>query len=290
MTDKEISLQVGAFYRELPFNMFGDPHKAASSISDRNLVEIGYPDLHKLLKGTHVKSLLEVGCGLGWFAMTAALHYDLDVVAIDFNPTALKGARQVNSIIGSAVDFREMDLFNLNELERHFSVVVSLGVLHHTAAPARGVELMTACMTPEDSARLYLGLYHRFARRPFLRYFERLKHEGKTEEELFTAYAALQSHVRDKQRLLSWFRDQVLHPYESQHTLREVATWLDGQGLEVESTSVNKFRKIPDRELLFDLEQNLEQESEEALVRENRYIPGFFTVCSKHKVEGRLEG
>jgi hypothetical protein len=49
----------------------------------------------------------------------------------------------------------------------------------------------------------------------------------------------------------SWFRDQVMHPHETQHTLREISEWLTGAGLTLQSTSINAFAPIGDVALLF---------------------------------------
>ncbi|MBA3657699.1 MAG: hypothetical protein H0W69_10150, partial [Gemmatimonadaceae bacterium] len=80
----------------------------------------------------------------------------------------------------------------------------------------------------------------------------------------------------DEEHLRSWFRDQVLHPHESQHTLKEMAQLISEEGATVVSTSINRFQPIEDMNELFILEQEMERAGEEAL-RKKRYFPGFFT-------------
>ena len=52
--------------------------------------------------------------------------------------------------------------------------------------------------------------------------------------------------VKDEVMLRSWFRDQVLHPHETQHTVEEVLPWIKAAGLEPRTTSVNEFRPVTD--------------------------------------------
>ena len=94
-------------------------------------------------------------------------------------------------------------------------------------------------------------------------------------------YAKLDGvHAGDKTMLKSWFRDQVLHPHETQHTLREVCGWLAEHGLSLSSTSINRFEPIENVDSLFALEQTFGERSRQANLTEGRYYPGFFTVLA----------
>jgi hypothetical protein len=104
------------------------------------------------------------------------------------------------------------------------------------------------------------------------------------EEAAFRRYAALDSSRRgDEMHRRSWFRDQVLHPHESTHTLAEVAGWLDAAGFAMERTSINGFQPFERIETLFDAEQEYEEVSRRANFIEGRYFPGFFTVLARRR-------
>ncbi len=59
----------------------------------------------------------------------------------------------------------------------------------------------------------------------------------------------------------SWFRDQVLHPHETQHTLKEVCEWLKEIGFKLKTTSIGKYDKNDSNSLekLYDKETKLHE-------------------------------
>ena len=106
------------------------------------------------------------------------------------------------------------------------------------------------------------------------------------EEASFQRYCELSTiHAKDATLARSWFRDQVLHPHESQHTLQEVDGWFQQLGLELASTSINHFAPIKNKRKLFKQELEYEARSRKALFDENRYFPGFFTTLARKKNE-----
>ena len=54
-------------------------------------------------------------------------------------------------------------------------------------------------------------------------YFKALKEENSDEDFLFKKYRELDGRHADETQAKSWVMDQVLHPYETQHTLEEIA-------------------------------------------------------------------
>jgi len=59
--------------------------------------------------------------------------------------------------------------------------------------------------------------------------------------------------------LRSWFRDQVLHPHETQHTVEEVLPWIKAAGLEPRTTSVNEFRPVTDWNAIYETERTFRE-------------------------------
>lgn len=289
----DIHDRVLKFYADLPFNAYSTPEGATQHITSHNQIAYIYADLDKILSaGSHpvsshsanLLSVLDVGCGVGWFTNTVAYYYHLPVLGIDFNSLAIESARATAAKLGlNSAQFRVCNLFKIGTLEQRFDVVSSIGVLHHTADPLGGIAAMASVLSETPNARLYIGLYHLYGRRPFLNYFDNLKRSGKSEEDLFESYRELHSDLADNEHVRSWFRDQVLHPHESQHTLKEIAEFLNGIGFSVESTSINKYKKIENLEALFESEKDYEAVSHQRNVVEKKYFPGFFTVCAKRK-------
>ena len=61
----------------------------------------------------------------------------------------------------------------------------------------------------------------------------------------------------------SWFRDQVFHPQETQHTLEEVKDWLDEISFKLVSTSINNYQSLKNINIeeLYDFEKELGKDS-----------------------------
>ena len=89
--------------------------------------------------------------------------------------------------------------------------------------------------------------------------------------------------MNDLEHNYSWFRDQVLHPHETQHTYEEVLSWFNDLGFEIVSTSINNYANIKKfkKEELFLLERKLEEYSYKQNVEKLEFNPGFFTVCAQ---------
>lgn len=243
-----------AFYRELPFNYRQSAREHAKAIRRANAIT-AYPVIASLIgKGT---TLLDVGCGAGWFGLNAAYHYGCRADGIDFNEVAVERARDVAKALAVPATFQVADLF-LFENPIRYDLVASLGVLHHTNDCRGALErICTAYVKP--GGHVFVGLYHKLGRRPFLEHFDQMKRAGASEAQMFAHYRRLHSTLTDDTHALSWFRDQVLHPHETQHTLREIVPTLDGAGVSLVSTSINGFAPIDGLDQLFDAEEKLEQ-------------------------------
>ena len=138
---------------------------------------------------------------------------------------------------------------------------------------------------------LYLGLYHAYGRRAFLELFEHYRRrnaEGSlTTEELeegLALYQELNPGVTDRDFLHSWFRDQVLHPHETQHSLAELHRLLNSLDFEIRSTSISGFQPFESLEALFEREKELYEHSRRRNVIERRY---WVSSLSSHASEPR---
>ena len=271
--------RVLAFYEELPFNYYSNAVDTAVELNRSNRLR-AYPTLNRFLRRQHGATLLDVGCGAGWFVHTAAHFYQTRAIGVDLNATVLRQAKAVGRFLGTSglVSFCQADLFAFDPSDR-FDIVNSLGVLHHTADCRAAVSQVSRWVKP--GGYLHLGLYHRYGREPFLKYFERLQAAGLSEQQLCDAFGKLNPEMTDATHLRSWFRDQVLHPHETQHTYEELSTWLEEMGFTVEATSINRFRRLPTHAKLLEMERRQRRQAEVALYRQGRYFPGFFVVWAR---------
>ncbi len=274
--------RVRAFYEKKPFNHWRSPAAAAESLEENPIVET-YPDLHRLLERDRELAVLDCGCGGGWLASALALHYGAAVIGLDFSTTAVARARAVADRLGVArrARFVAGDLFELR-FDGRFDLAIGLGVLHHAADARRAFEHLWRTVRP--GGHVYAGLYHEPGRSVFRHHFrELLASHG--EEAAFDEFRRLHPSRPDGDHLRSWFEDQVLHPRESQHTLREVCEWLAAAELELTSTSINRFGAFRRAEDLYELEADYAGRSRRAL-KEGRFLPGFFTFMARRPDSG----
>lgn len=281
MSESNVAERVLDFYKVLPFNTYGNLQNAAKNVIGSNQIQLCYADLHKILENKNIQSVLDVGCGGGWFSNSVAYYYNKKVLGIDFNPKAIAIASELSQELKLNATFKVADLFRVSDLGQQFDLVSSIGVLHHTHDTLGAITSIAKVLKRQSHSRLYLGLYHRYGRAPFLKYFKDLQGQGASESELFERYSELHGQLNDTQHLYSWFRDQVLHPHETQHDLKEICEHLSTIGLELESTSINGFAPIESMEQLFLQERTFEELSYLRNVKEKRYFPGFFMICAK---------
>lgn len=274
--------EVLEFYKELPFNFRESADESANVIRRTDYLS-AYPVLRPLVRrGMRV---LDVGCGTGWLTNSLAYHHRVVATGLDFNPIAVERAQAVAAILNLPTTFVVGDLFLYEPLEK-FDLVVSIGVLHHTNDCIAAVRrLCERFVSP--GGHVLIGLYHKYGRKPLLDHFQAMKDRGATEAEMLERYRELHGQLKDETLLLSWFRDQVLHPHETQHTLAEMVPVLNDAGLELVSTSINRFKSIESLPSLLEEERAFHEVGQRRL-QENQYFTGFFVFLARKG--GILEG
>lgn len=276
--------EIEEFYNQLPFNICQTLEQQVSGVTNFNQIEDSFPDLHTRLKESTGLRVLDVGCGIGWLANSIAHYYaGHHVFGIDFSDTAIERARAVAHTLNLSSTFEVKFLNNLSP-DEHYDVICAMGVLHHTEDPRTSLKSLVKQLTrQENKGILYLGLYHKYGRGPFLQHFRKLILE-KGRLIAFEEFEKIFAIESDNLLVESWFRDQFEHPKESHHTLSEVSSWLDELGLEVISTSINRFSKIDKLQDLFLEETTLEEVSRKRLSM-GQFYPGFFTVLAEVRKE-----
>jgi len=287
-----VEQRVRAFYEQLPFNYAESVEEQAEALRAHNQVSI-YRPLHAVLHSApRTLRVLDVGCGAGWFVNSVAYWYHHDVCGIDLCPRPLERARATARALGasSRVRFEEVDFLAPPDWLRkeRFDVVSSLGAMHHMRDCERAVRTAASLVRP--GGWLHVGLYHRHGRAPLLQHFQDVTDSWRAatsdearrgiEAEGLARWKSLQHGPYSDTFLLSWFRDQVLHPHETQWTLGELRSWFVEEGIEPLSTSLDHFSDRPDWERIVAAEP-AQADAAQARLRESRYFPGFFTLLGR---------
>ncbi len=274
----DTDFKVLEFYKTLPFNRHSSVREQIKAILKNNPVT-SYPVLPPLL--TPKTSVLEVGCGTGWLSNSISHYYHSKVTGIDFNPKAIEFCQEVAKEMQSSTEFNVADLFKYPPKTR-FDVVVSLGVLHHTHDCLAAIKRICADFVA-SGGYIFIGLYHYYGRKPFLDHFKIMQAQGATEDEMLARYRELHSYITDETHVRSWFRDQVLHPHETQHTMKEILPLLKRAGFTLKTSSINNFQTINSAATVEDIltkEVGMEKTGLERL-KQNQYYPGFFLFLAQ---------
>ena len=269
------NLNVLKFYEQLPFNVYGDLTSAENQIKKYDPLKV-YPELKKIfLKYKKIK-VIDFGCGGGWLVNSLSYHCGdtAQVKGVDFNPVAIDYANKLKSRLKLNSKFISSDLFTFNDTQK-YDVIISLGVLHHTNNCKEAIKHI--CKFGKLNSYLFLGLYHKYGRKPFLDHFKGIKH--KSDKFKFIEYKKLHN-ISDEKKLYSWFRDQVLHPHETQHTFEELIKIFKTTKYKILSTSINKFKDIKSFEEIISNEKKLTYYAEKK-IKNSEYYPGFFITIGK---------
>jgi SAM-dependent methyltransferase len=220
----DVTSTVKAFYEETPFPNYDDldsreslARKAMRSIFARLLDE-------QIPAGHYV---LEAGCGTGQLTNFLGMSWGRVVIGADICLNSLRLAKQFRDRYSIRnANFIQMNLFRPAFRPGSFDVVISNGVLHHTADPEGGFRGLLQLLKP--GGHFIVGLYNRLGRLPtdwrrilFQLFGDRL--------------GFLDSRLRgdslNQARWQAWFRDQYKHPHESKHSFDEVLRWFQAAGV-----------------------------------------------------------
>tara|TARA_B100000212_G_scaffold342416_1_gene329452 strand:- start:4698 stop:5546 length:849 start_codon:yes stop_codon:yes gene_type:complete len=276
--------EVRSFYEDTPFNFSDDIDFITKNVKDINQI-LEYKDLNRLLlkrfglkREPLIKNVIEFGCGTGWLTNSLSYHYKKNVTSIDFTKKAVDTAKKVSKKLNLKNNFVNTDIFEYKD-EKTYDLVISLGVLHHTYDCKKALKKISKFV--KKGGFLYVGLYHLYGRLPMLRML-RSYARWYSEKSAFNLYQAMNKDNNDNIHSYSWFRDQILHPHETQHTLEEVNNWLKEISFELVSTSINNYKKFKNEDLnhMYLIERNLEGLSYENNVQNLKFSPGYFTLCA----------
>jgi len=225
----DVTNVVKDFYEETPFPNYDDLD-SRESLHAKARLGIFARLLDEQMPDEAI--VLEAGCGTGQLSNFLGMNWRRRVIGADLCMNSLrlaKGFRDRFAVVNA--DFVQMNLFRPPFPDESMDVVISNGVLHHTADPEGGFRAIAAKLKP--GGYILIGLYNWLGRLPTL-------WQRRLIETFGDRMAVLDSRLRDKAlnsgRWAAWFRDQYKHPHESKHSMDEVLRWFKDSNVEFVSS------------------------------------------------------
>lgn len=242
---KDVTAEVQAFYEATPFPNY-DEFDNVGSLMEKARQGLFAKLLDEQIPfGTRV---LEVGCGTGQLSNFLSVA-NRAVVGADLCLNSLRLGQEFkerNHLQRAC--FVQMNLFRPVFRPSTFDLVISNGVLHHTADPFLALKTIGSLVRP--NGYILIGLYHKYGRliTDARRWIFRAT--GDRLQFLDPNLRKTQSSTAKKR---AWFMDQYKHPHESKHTLGEAIGWLEQAGFEFVNSipSTAAFRSFSADEKLF---------------------------------------
>ena len=267
----DVSRKVRAQYEENPYPRWvktGIPTKT-KSISDicfeSNL------DLNsKSIKNIIAPDILIAGCGTGQHCIVAASHFsNSQITAVDLSLASIAYAkRKTNELRINNLEYLQADILCLNQLEKKFDIIESVGVLHHMDDPMFGWKVLTKLLKP--GGLMKIGLYSELGRQNITKVRKEIKSTkiGTSETEIRDfRHLLAESSKEDHKQLaksgdfysLSMFRDLIFHVQEHLFTLPQIKNCLNQLGLKfcgfTTREKINNFRNFYGKnENIYDLD------------------------------------
>jgi tRNA (mo5U34)-methyltransferase len=88
------------------------------------------------------RSVLDVGCNAGFYALEMKRRNAGRVVGIDSDPHYLKQARFAAAQAALEVEFKQMSVYDVSKLGETFDLVIFMGVLYHLRHPLLALDLL----------------------------------------------------------------------------------------------------------------------------------------------------
>jgi len=90
----------------------------------------------------HGRTVLDIGCNGGFYAIEMKRRGADRVVGIDHDPDYLAQARFAAEVCGVEIELRELSVYDVAALGERFDIVLFLGVLYHLRHPLLAIDLI----------------------------------------------------------------------------------------------------------------------------------------------------
>jgi len=88
------------------------------------------------------KTVLDIGCNGGFYSIEMKRRGAARVVGIDSDDDYLRQARFAAEVMGHAIEFRNLSVYDVAQLGEKFDVVIFMGVLYHLRHPLLALDLL----------------------------------------------------------------------------------------------------------------------------------------------------
>ena len=162
----QISQRVQDQYEENPYPRWIKMRTQFDDMSINKLIEslelkVYMPNIKEVLS----PNILIAGCGTGQHAIYTALNYKKsNILAIDLSLSSLAYAKRKADEYGiKNINFIHSDLLDVENLNKKFDIIESVGVLHHMNDPFLGLKSLVNIL--KEGGLINIGLYSKYARR-----------------------------------------------------------------------------------------------------------------------------
>jgi tRNA (mo5U34)-methyltransferase len=97
---------------------------------------------HALPQDLTGRSVLDIGCNGGFYAIEMKRRGATRVLGIDSDPDYLAQARFAAEATGQDIEFRAMSVYDLGTIGERFDIVLFMGVLYHLRHPLLALDLI----------------------------------------------------------------------------------------------------------------------------------------------------
>ena len=87
-------------------------------------------------------SVLDIGCNAGFFSFEMWRRGASSVLGVDADPRYLTQARYAAEVLGAPVEFEQMSVYDVGQLQRRFDLVLFTGVLYHLRHPLLALDML----------------------------------------------------------------------------------------------------------------------------------------------------
>ena len=266
----QISKKVRDQYEENPYPRW----KYCFKYSPINFIE----DLNYAIKPNKINStnkftnpdVLVAACGTGNHTAYVSKYKNAKIVGIDLSLKSLAYAKRKSKELSfENIEFIHSDILQLNNLNKKFDVIESIGTLHHMKEPEKGLKILIDILKPHGF--LKLGLYSEKARDYVIKTRKIIKEKNlKTSIQDIRRAREIIFNKKDDviiQKLISrgdfystsTVRDLLFHVQEHRFTIPQISRMLKKFNLEflgfINSSNKNKFLKFFPQSDIADLDK-----------------------------------
>ena len=189
---------------------------------------------------TEKKDILVAGCGTGKeLIQIAGTYKHSKIIAIDLSSSSLGYTKiKIDEHNFKNIELKNLDILDLDKLNKKFDIIICRGVLHHMYDPSKGLKALNGCL--KDDGIMNIALYSELARNDLskirnkiklLKYENNLKDVRKFRSEIKS----------DKDTKFIWsirdfysyyeFQDLIFHPREVLFNISQIQNLLKSNNL-----------------------------------------------------------